>query len=205
MNQEQITNIWEQLYKNKNTELQFDDFKEYMYSILGVDKNYDDDIMILFKLADRGSLFKDKSKDEKIGKREFEKFMRKIPENKENKERMFAELFFQMIDWNSDGTTSKEEFKKFWNVAKPDHLDELIKKDKEERKMKRNTIQQIQSKETIQTSQQRYSFQMNQSRHSTQQNNDNLDEKWIEYIIQFGENNVIDSLYKIIVNEILMR
>ena len=46
MNQEQITNIWEQLYKNKNTELQFDDFKEYMYSILGVDKNYDDDIMI---------------------------------------------------------------------------------------------------------------------------------------------------------------
>ena len=86
MNQEQITNIWEQLYKNKNTELQFDDFKEYMYSILGVDKNYDDDIMILFKLADRGSLFKDKSKDEKIGKREFEKFMRKIPENKENKE-----------------------------------------------------------------------------------------------------------------------
>ena len=36
---------------------------------------------------------------------------------------------------------------------------------------------------------------------TTQQNNDNLDEKWIEYIIQFGENNVIDSLYKIIVNE----
>ena len=122
LSDDQIKQELQKLYggNNSKNQLDFEAVKESFYRIFRVDQTFDEDLWILFKLADSGARFSDDEKDDdQLGKKEFTNFIKKIPRGETNKHKMFATLFFRMIDDNDSGNINSAEFKDFWNAINP--------------------------------------------------------------------------------------
>ena len=120
MNTEELKVLQKKLY-SKQKNYTFEEIYPYFKEMFGVGDEYKDDLNILFMLADRTKIYQ-RGTDQNglLEEKEFERLIEKIPQGIENKDEMFARLFFKLIDDQSynNSNVSKTEFTKFFNLIR---------------------------------------------------------------------------------------
>ena len=113
------------LYKSKDTKdkKSFEQCKETFYKLFDVQSEYDEELKIVFMLSDDGNkeirFWKNEEKDDGFLQiKEFTSLVHKIPQEKTNKEKMFGELFFNLIR-NGAETINRTQFEIFFSNLVP--------------------------------------------------------------------------------------
>ena len=116
MDQKEIEQLFKQLDKDDSKSIEKNEFVSGMQRFLGVGSEYENDLQILFTLADSGTLIHEKKGDEKLGPKEFRRFVSCIPQERKDIEKVFGTLFFKMIDSNNSGSISRKEMEEFLHL-----------------------------------------------------------------------------------------
>ena len=107
----------DEFYKIGNQQKSFDECLPLFFNIFEVGNEYREELNVIFILADIGDgiFSKDKSNDGKLGLKEFKNLIEKIPEDKSDKERLFAETIFNSLG-KKQPYISKSQFKTLFDI-----------------------------------------------------------------------------------------
>ena len=103
-------------FEKVDNEINETEFVKKSRELLEIATDEDDDLKLIFHLADVGRTFGTGKNDNKLNKTEFRRLARCIPRDVKDKKEQLAMIFFGLIDRNGNNKLNKEEIREMMKV-----------------------------------------------------------------------------------------